>query len=88
MSEIDELIECYKSLKKNKEVIATIDKNYFFTFVDKLLDELKRKNKTIDDMSKVIVKENIHKKYCFFMARSTECYHNCKDCIKQIFETC
>lgn len=38
----------YEELKKNKDIIATIDKDFFFNFVDELYKQIEKQQKEIN----------------------------------------
>lgn len=50
----------------------------------KAIKGLIKANKIINSMANELIKNNIHKKYCYYAAGSTECSHNCRECIKEI----
>lgn len=50
----------------------------------KAIKGLIKANKIINSMANELIKNNIHKKYCYYVAGSTECSHNCRECVKEI----
>ena len=46
--DIEECKESYKVLKRNKQVVANIDKDFFLKFAETVLSELEKKDKIID----------------------------------------
>lgn len=46
----NEFVEKYEDLKRNKNLIASIDKDFFFDFVDYLMSERDELEKKIDEL--------------------------------------
>ena len=91
--DLDELIKNHKDLEKSKEIIATIDKDYYFMFVDMLIRELERERK----LSDITIDELDHRKqgfaliktedYCEFVNSNEDCCwktnKDCTECLKE-----
>ena len=95
--EQEEAIEIFDGLKRNKEIIKDIDKDYFFTFAETIINmvqeqqkENEKKDKIIDLMADFFNKRSwkehqIKDEIC--LCCTTEFGdEDCKDCIKQYFE--
>ena len=50
----EELKEMYKGLKRNKKIIGTIDKDFFFEFAETVLNLLEKKNKQIEQYQNML----------------------------------
>ncbi len=75
---IDEVLNLIKTQQAELE---TKDKLY-----KKAIKGLIKANKIINSIADELIKNNIHKKYCYYVAGSTECNHNCRECVKQYYE--
>ena len=49
---IEECKESYKVLKRNKQVVANIDKDFFLNYAETVLSELEKKDKEIEKLKK------------------------------------
>lgn len=94
MTEIDSLIENHKVLRKHKNIISTINKSYYFMFVDKLIDELDKRNRMIDKAINIIevkeIDDELLKGDCT-SEKEKQCKYpeelgTCKSCIKEYLE--
>lgn len=94
MQKVDELIKNHKALRKNRNIIGTINKNYYFTIVDELIEELEKRDKMINEAISIIEVNEIDgvllNGYC---TSETEerCKHpeeigTCKSCIRECLE--
>lgn len=50
---INQCKEIYESLKKGKNFIANIDKDFFLNFAETLFNELEKKDEVIDEMVRI-----------------------------------
>lgn len=89
---INMYIENYEELKRNRDIIKSIDKDFFFELVDCLIEGYRRSEGQIDRMASFIevfeLDEEISKTYCPGTIR--DCKHKedigtCKSCIKEYF---
>lgn len=55
--DIEECKETYEMLKKGKQFVANVDKDFFLKFAETVLSELEKKDKVINEMAKTINKE-------------------------------
>ena len=56
--DIKQCKEIYEMLKKGKQFIANIDKDFFLSFAETVLAELEKKDKVINEMAKEIFECN------------------------------
>lgn len=66
-------------IQTQQEEIEKKDKLY-----KKAIKGLIKANKIINLMANELIKNNIYKKYCYYVAGSTECNHDCRECIKNL----
>ena len=52
--EFEEVKRVYKEIKRNKDIIGSIEKDFFFDFGDLVIKELENKDKIIDEMANFI----------------------------------
>ena len=52
--DIEECKETYKMLKKGKQFVANVDKDFFLKFAETVLSELEKKEAIINEMAKDI----------------------------------
>lgn len=85
-------IENYEELKRNRDIIKSIDKDFFFELVDCLIEGYKKLEGQIDRMASFIevfeLDEEVSKTYC--PGTVEDCKHKedvgtCKSCIKEYF---
>lgn len=48
--DIEKAKEAYETLKRNNQVVANIDKDFFLNFAETVLNELEKKDKRINDL--------------------------------------
>ena len=53
--DIEECKESYKVLKRNKQVVANIDKDFFLKFAETVLSELEKKEAIINEIANKLV---------------------------------
>lgn len=89
---IEQCKEIYESLKKGKDFIANIDKDFFLNFAELLFNELDKKEAVINEMAGFIevfeLDNEIVKTYCdgtYENCKHKEDIGTCKSCIIEYF---
>ena len=89
--DIEQCKKTYEMLKKGKQFIANIDKDFFLSFAETVLSELEKKEAIINEMAEYIdkitfVDEKEDYGCDFQLLTNVMCNHNnCKECIKEYF---
>lgn len=92
-----EVSETFEDLKRNKEIIKNIDKDFFFKLGETVLNllqtqqaEIEKKDKIIDEMATYIATLDIEEDICVKVGKENGCdqmaYGECEECIKKYFE--
>ena len=81
--DIEECKETYEMLKKSKQFVANVDKDFFLKFAETVLSELEKKDKVINEMAKHIHLSGDYE--CLNKECEDDGNKDCEECIKEYF---
>ena len=74
--DIEECKETYEMLKKSKQFVANVDKDFFLKFAETVLSELEKKEAIINEMVKQLAKLREKRRGRLFCKSTYKCMRN------------